>query len=137
MSFYGADLNTAFGTSFEPPPPPQPQPQPSHSQNQVSTPIVKLQTIAPLPSQQVQLPPPPQKIVAPIPQKNVQRRETIKIITYALIILFALALYSVFEMIIKEICTGYDLGYKQEIAIRLLYPLLVFVILWNVRMFIQ
>ena len=118
MSFYGADLNNAFG-SFEPPP----------QQQHVSTPIVKLQTILP--------PPPPPKMVVP-PKNNMStKRETIKIVTYALIILFALALYSVFEMIIKEICLGNDLSYKQEIAIRLVYPLLVFIVLWNIKMFIQ
>lgn len=138
MSFYGADLNSAFGTSFEPAPAylAQAPPQAPASQ-QVSTPIAKLQTIAPLPPVPVQAQQQPVQKVVVMPQKNVQRRETIKIVTYALIILFALALYSVFEMIIKEICIGNDLGYKQEIAIRLLYPLLVFVVLWNVRMFLQ
>lgn len=132
---YGADLNNAFGTSFEN--------TPSHVQQthqMISTPIAKLQTIPPNPSQPPQpptvSPPPIVQNVRPITRtSNVQRRETIKIITYALIILFALALYSVFEMIIKEIVIGNDLGYKQEIAIRLIYPLLVFFILWNVRNF--
>lgn len=138
MSFYGTDINSAFNTldSFQ-------EVRPSHLPVipiQMSTPITKL---APPPQQ-----PPSSQVQQPqvqqqqhqqpkISQSMVKRRETIKFLTYALIILFALSLYSVFEMIIKEIVVGNDFGYKQEIGMRIVYPIFVFFVLWNIRTFIQ
>jgi hypothetical protein len=145
MSFYGTDINDAFNTldsRFELQAPAQAQYQ---AQAQMSTPISKLPP-APLPMQpqpqqlqiqQQQQAPPPQPKPAPALVPPTKRREIIKFVTYALVILFALSLYSVFELIIKEIVVGNDLGYKQEIGMRFVYPILIFVVLWNIRSLIQ
>ena len=132
MSFYGADINSAF-SSFTPHVNEQKQTTPSPppiQQKQMSTPIEQLR---PLP---LQSPPsqPPQQVQKPL---LTSRREIIKIVTYSLVILFALALYSVFEMLIKEISIANDFGYKQELVMRFLYPILIFIVIWNIKIFIQ
>lgn len=125
---YGADYNNAYGSTYSTY---EEQRQPKYISPQPSTPIVKLQQMAP---PQVQQPPPQvQRTVTANPQK----RELVKILTYVMIIVFALALYSVFEMIIKELVNGNDLGYKQELGIRVIYAFIVVIILWNIRNFMS
>ena len=108
MSLYGADINNAF-SSFIPEqsiqqqivqtiPPPQPQPQPL---KQKSTPIDQLRNHVPPQPTHPQL---THQQKAPLSS----RREIIKIVSYSLVILFALSLYSVFVMLIKEIVIGTD-----------------------------
>ena len=130
MSFYGADINSAF-SSFIPQPYEQQQQAPVVQQKQMSTPIEKLRAPQPPPQPQ------PQPIIVQQQQQLKPRREIIKIVTYSLVILFALSLYSVFEMIIKEISIGNDFGYKQELVMRFVYPVLIFIVIWNIKVFIQ
>ena len=96
-------------------------------QAQKSTPINVLRPVglAPVPAPK------------PLPPLPSRRREMMKFVTYALIILFALAVYTTIEMVIKETVAGSDLGYKQELGIRVLYVLFIFLGLWNIKFFMQ
>lgn len=114
------------------------QPQQSDPQSLLPAPSQRVSTpIAQLDQQPIQ---PQQRIVRAQPQQQqqatVKRRDMLKIVTYSLIILFALAVYSCAEMIIKEAVVGGDLSSKQELGIRVIYPLLIFVGLWNVKLFV-
>lgn len=107
-----------FGSNYlllEPAPPPvKPQQQ---QQQYTSTPIAELKALPPVQA----------------PAKRPPRRDMLKLVIYAMVILFALAIYSAVEMIIKELAVSGDLSFKQELGIRLLYPVLLFFGLWFIK----
>lgn len=118
---YGTDLNNAYDIGFN---------------NKVSTPISLLPPPPPPTAPISLLPPPPllqqEHVTAPTPQpqpqpKSQSKREVLRILNYSFIILFALGLYSFFELVIKENVISNDLSYKQEIGLRLAYPILLFI----------
>lgn len=121
---YGTDLNNAYDIGF--------------NNNKVSTPISLLPPPPPSSTPISLLPPPPllqqEHVTAPTPQpqpqpqpKSQSKREVLRILNYSFIILFALGLYSFFELVIKENVISNDLSYKQEIGLRLAYPILLFI----------
>lgn len=89
------------------------------------------------PITQLKVPVALQKHTTAVAVQPTRRREMLKLVTYALVILFALAVYTTMEMVIKETVASSDLGYKQELGIRVLYPLLLFLALWNIKVFMQ
>lgn len=62
-----------------------------------------------------------------------KKRDMIKIIIFALMILLAISLHSAIEYWLKDISTAYELSYKQELGVRVLYPVLIVVLLWNLK----
>ena len=66
-------------------------------------------------------------------QRN--KKETTRFMIFSFIIIFALGIYSAIELVIKEFVVKYDFSYKQELGLRLLYPLLIFGAFLNMRYF--
>jgi hypothetical protein len=69
-------------------------------------------------------------------QMESKRREMIKIVTYSLMILLALVTYTATDVVVKEIVASYDFSFKQELMLRLAYPVLIFFLIWNVKVFV-
>jgi hypothetical protein len=67
---------------------------------------------------------------------GVKRREMLKVVSYALMILLALAIYTAFEFWLKEFLHNNDFSFKQELGIKCAYPLLIIFIIWNLKAFI-
>ena len=67
-------------------------------------------------------------------QLGSKRKEMIKVAGYALMILFALALYTGIDFLIKDVIEKNDLSFKQELGLRFAYPLLILVVLWNFKL---
>jgi len=148
---FGADLNNAFmlfedSNSMRPVPEAANAPQPvvvatrqgQEGGRQLSTPISALpkQETFVTETQPVQKQPQQQHTSPTYTEKmGYKRRDMLKVVTYALMILLALSLYSVIEMVIKETVVSYDLGYKQEVGLRGVYPLLLLFLLWNIKCF--
>ena len=124
-----------------PPPPPQPL---------KSTMLVKQEQAQPQPQPQPRLmilpapqpapapPPPPAAAQQPIGPSYVdllagKRREILKVVGSALMILFALALYTGIEFWLKEVVVKHDWSFKQELGARLAYPFVVLLVLWNFK----
>ena len=66
-------------------------------------------------------------------QLGSKRKEVIKVIGYALMILFALTLYTGIDFWLKDLIEVHDLSFKQELGIRMAYPLLVLFVMWNFK----
>ncbi len=53
--------------------------------------------------------------------------------TFALMILLAIAIHTAVDYWLKDIASAYELSYKQELGLRVLYPVVVLVFLWNMK----
>ncbi len=62
-----------------------------------------------------------------------QRREMLKYIVLSFVILLALACHNAIKFGFKEYILANDLSFKQELALRLGYPVAAFIVLWNLR----
>ena len=62
-----------------------------------------------------------------------KKRDMLKLVIMAMMILLALSLHSLVSFWLKEYLATNDFSFRQEIGIRLLYPLLVLFILWNLK----
>ena len=62
-----------------------------------------------------------------------KRKEIAKVIGYALMILFALTLYTAIDFWLKELVEKHDWSFKQELGVRLAYPFVVLFLLWNFK----
>jgi len=123
----------------------EPQQQQQQQQQQpLQSPLVYTSTMlptpvppTPVPKQQQQQPVKPAQPVYRSPsyfdQLGAKRKEMIKVIGYALMILFALTLYTGIDFLIKDVIEKNDLSFKQELGLRLSYPLLVLFVLWNFK----
>ena len=65
-----------------------------------------------------------------------KKREMLKVVSYAFMVLLALAIYTIIELILKNFVVTSDLSFKQEVGARLAYPLVLLLILWNLKVFI-
>lgn len=106
----------------------------------ISTPISMLPAPAPVPlpapAPKPTLPPSPPLSTTISQPKYHSKREILRILNYSFIILFALGLYSLVELVIKENVISNDLSYKQEIGIRFAYPIILFIGLYSFKYFI-
>jgi uncharacterized membrane protein YcjF (UPF0283 family) len=77
----------------------------------------------------------PQKQLQPnyVEQLGSKRKELFKVISYALMILFALALYTAIDFWLKDVIERYDLSFKHELGIKLAYPFLILFLIWNFK----
>jgi Ca2+/Na+ antiporter len=91
-----------------------------------------------LPAPQQAPAPPPAAAPQPLGPSYVdllagKRREILKVVGSALMILFALALYTGIEFWLKEVVVKHDWSFKQELGARLAYPFVVLLVLWNFK----
>ena len=116
-------------------------------QQQQQQPITQKSSLLPRPQVQVQVPAQqqqaPQKQQAVVHHHNNpsyfdqlgnKRKEILKVVGYALMILFALTLYTGIDFWLKDLVEKNDLSFKQELGIRMAYPLLVLFVLWNFKL---
>lgn len=66
-----------------------------------------------------------------------KKKETTKFIQSALIILFAISLHFVIDFVLKHYLEMYDISWNRELLIRILYPLGILFIAWNIIAFIR
>lgn len=66
-----------------------------------------------------------------------KKREVLKFLQSAMIIVFALSLHVVIDFVLKHYLQMYDLPYEKELMIRILYPIGILVIAWNIITFIR
>ena len=63
-----------------------------------------------------------------------KRRDVLKILSFALTILLAISIHYFIDHWMKDFATAYNLTFKQELALKLLYPLLIIFVLWNLKL---
>lgn len=100
------------------------------------------QTPIQVPVQQVQRPQVPRQTYAqPQPVATTtyvdvlvnRRRDVLKLTAISVVILLAISFHYVVEFFLKELIISSDFSFKQELGIRFLYPVGVFVLLWNIK----
>lgn len=62
-----------------------------------------------------------------------KKRDMMKLIIMSTMILFAISTHSFVMFLIKEGLAYSEVSFKQEVGLRLLYPLIVVFILWNLK----
>lgn len=62
-----------------------------------------------------------------------KKKDMGKVVGFALVIVFAIAVYSVFEFWVKDFVAASLLTHKQELGLRLLFPILLLFIMWNLK----
>jgi hypothetical protein len=48
-------------------------------------------------------------------------------------ILLAISIHTAVDYWLKDIATAYQLTYKQELGVRVLYPIVILILLWNLK----
>jgi uncharacterized phage infection (PIP) family protein YhgE len=66
-----------------------------------------------------------------------KKKEVLRIIYFALIIVLAMSLHFVIDHYMKFYLKNNDLSFERESIIRLLYPVSLIFILWNMKVFIK
>lgn len=62
-----------------------------------------------------------------------KKRDVLKMVSFAVIILLAISIHTVADFSLKEIIMSNDFTFKQEVGVRLVYPLAVVFLLWNIK----
>lgn len=62
-----------------------------------------------------------------------KKRDIMKLIILSMMVLLAISIHSFVMFLIKEGLASSEMSFKQEIGIRLLYPIVVLFILWNLK----
>ena len=62
-----------------------------------------------------------------------KRRDVLKLVTFAVIIIVALSILSVVVFGFKEVILSNDFTFKQELGFRLIYPFAALFLLWNLK----
>lgn len=62
-----------------------------------------------------------------------KRRDVLKMVSFAIIILLAISIHTVVDFGLKELIMSNDFTFKQEIGVRMIYPLVVILLLWNLK----
>jgi hypothetical protein len=85
-----------------------------------------------------------QKIVANIENQNgyfdrlgAKRKDVMRILQLSLVIVLALSLHFVVDHYLKNYLKNHDLSFERELIMRLLYPIAVIFIIWNMKAFIK
>lgn len=66
-----------------------------------------------------------------------KKRDIFKFIQSGLIILFAISLHVVIDFVLKHYLQTHDISYNREVMIRVLYPIGILFIAWNIIAFIK
>lgn len=66
-----------------------------------------------------------------------KKKEIGKILQAALIIVLGLSVYFLIDHYLKEYLTNHDLSFERQLFLRLLYPLSILFIIWNLRVFVK
>ena len=132
----GTDLSAAYQTILDPRMPAQ-QLQVQQQQKQLqqvqqqNTPvrqILQQQQLQQLPAKPRQPQPEPLE-VAQVKQK----KDVLKTILLSTIILLAIATHSLVDYVIKDLSASFMMTFKQEIGARMLYPLIVFLLMYMIK----
>lgn len=63
-----------------------------------------------------------------------KKKDLVKVISLALIIVLAISTFSFIDFYVKDLSAGSHLTFKQELGIRGLLPLVIVFILWNMKL---
>jgi hypothetical protein len=66
-----------------------------------------------------------------------KKKELGKLLQAALIIVLGLSIYYLLDHYVKDYIAEHDLSFERQLFIRLLYPLSILFILWNLRVFVK
>ena len=66
---------------------------------------------------------------------DIKKREMSKVVVYAMMILLALLAYTIIDFAMKEAVAVYDLTFKQELFLKILFPIVLFFVIWNIKVF--
>lgn len=85
-----------------------------------------------------------QKIVANIENQNgyfdkmaSKRKDVMRIFQLSLVIVLALSIHFVIDHYLKNYIKNNDLSFERELVLRLLYPVAVVFIIWNMKAFVK
>jgi hypothetical protein len=62
-----------------------------------------------------------------------KKKDMLKLIIIAVMILLAMSIHSFVTFWLKEYIVSSELSFRQELGVRLLYPVLVLFVLWNLK----
>lgn len=62
-----------------------------------------------------------------------KKKDMLKLIIIAVMILLAMSVHSFTSFWLKEFITSSELSFRQELGVRLLYPIVVLFLLWNLK----
>ena len=66
-----------------------------------------------------------------------KKKEIGKILQASLIIVLGLSVYFLIDHYLKEYLSNHDLSFERQLFLRLLYPLSILFIIWNLRVFVK
>jgi len=62
-----------------------------------------------------------------------KKRDMLKIVLFSMMILLAISMHTFIEYWLKDFVSAKELTYKQELGVRLLYPVVVLFAVWNMK----
>lgn len=75
----------------------------------------------------------PQKTTSYFDAMVQKRRDVLKMVSFAIIILLAISIHTVVDFGLKEFIMSSDFTFKQELGVRLVYPFIVILLMWNIK----
>ena len=85
-----------------------------------------------------------QKIVANIENQNsyfdkmaAKRKDVMRIFQLSLVIVLALSIHFIIDHYLKDYIKNNDLSFERELVLRLLYPVAIVFIIWNIKVFVK
>lgn len=85
-----------------------------------------------------------QKLTANIQQQSTyidklfaKKKELLKIIQFSLIIVLAMSIHFIIDYYLKYYIKNNDLTFERELIIRLIYPISIIFIIWNLKTFLK
>lgn len=66
-----------------------------------------------------------------------KKKELIKLLQFSLIVILALSVHGIVDLYLKDFIENNDFSDSRVFIIRLLYPLFVLFLLWNLKIFIK
>lgn len=66
-----------------------------------------------------------------------KKRDVLKLIVMSMVIIVALGIHTCTDFWLKDIVAAYELTYKQELGLRVLYPVLAIGIIWYIKVMIS
>jgi len=66
-----------------------------------------------------------------------KKKELLKLIQLALIIVLGLSLHNIIEFYLKDYISSTDFSYERQILLRLLYPVAIIFVLWNLKVYMK
>ena len=70
-------------------------------------------------------------------QQNIAKKKNLlKLLSYSLMVLLAITIYTSLDFLLKDFVASNDISTRQELGIRLICPVLIVFILWNMKMFV-